>query len=526
VTHTNNTEAKAVSEHDPKAAASDSEKNSYYYFLLSQLKDVPGKETESDAILNEALIKDASSPFLLGQRSLRKARKADFVSALADAKKALAKNPNDPDLLLLVGKLYAAQKQASTAITYYHKAQVRAPNNQEINNVLAREYMSLGNEAAAIGALKTCLARDPDSLSCLYYLATIYMEAKQTGLALIYYNQIAALSPDNAKVLQIIAGIYLEQKNSAKAIAALEKLKKVSPEDISSQIRLGLLYTEIKQPDKAITEFEALAKSFPEADRLHYFLGLLYMEKKAFEKAVPHFSQVGKSSKFYFESVLRQGLLLKEQGKTGQAIRLLDKKLNTTNAQNPEWFELKSSFLVFEAAYPRALKILTQGLAQFPGDEKLLFQRAIVFDKMNRWPEARNDLETILKANPHSAKALNYLGYTLAERGEDLALALKTLKQAIQLNPNDGYIIDSLAWAYFKNGHAAQALTLLLKAQHIVPNEPTIAEHLGDVYKKIQKPILAQASFEKALNLLKAKTDPSADETRQIKSLEAKLRAH
>lgn len=496
--------------------------NSYYYFLLSQIKDTPGQEIESDAVLNQALQKDPKSSYLLGQRSLRKARNADFDSALNDAKAALSRNPNDPELLLLVGKLYAAKKQPQTAITFYRRALTQTPDNEEIYNILAREYLSMNNRSGATAALQSCLSRNPESLSCLYYLGSIYIEGKQYDQALKYYKILADLNPDNTKVLETIVDIYVQRNQNAQAIDALMQLKRANPDDFNSQIRLGLIYSELKQTDKAIAEFESITDRFPEADRLHYFLGLLYLEKRNYDQSIHHFSSIPKGSKFYFEAVLRQGLILKEQHKIGQAIALLNNKLGS-KSDSADWYELKSSFLIFQGSYRKALDVLSDGLVKFPGNSDLLFQRAIVFDKLNRWEDAKTDLNTILSKDRNSAKALNYLGYTMAIKGEDLNTALKYTQRAASLHPGDGYILDSLGWVYFKRGNVKQALNLLLKAHKLEPEEPTVCEHLGDVYVSQNNSPLARQYYACARKILESKTDRDRDESKQLEAIKQKL---
>jgi Flp pilus assembly protein TadD len=106
-----------------------------------------------------------------------------------------------------------------------------------------------------------------------------------------------------------------------------------------------------------------------------------------------------------------------------------------------------------------------------------------------------------LEIKPDNAQALNYIGYTYADRGINLDEAEALIKQALQLKADDGYITDSLGWVYFKKGDFEKAVAELEKAQHLAPDDPVIAEHLGDAYAKRNANEKAIQMYERALKL-------------------------
>ena len=105
-------------------------------------------------------------------------------------------------------------------------------------------------------------------------------------------------------------------------------------------------------------------------------------------------------------------------------------------------------------------------------------------------------METAIKLDPHHADALNYLGYSYADRGIKMDQALLLTKQAVALKPDNGYYVDSLGWAYFKSGMLTEALAELKRAAALVGDDPVIYEHLGDIYAK-----MATIEYDKALAL-------------------------
>ncbi|MBU0505131.1 tetratricopeptide repeat protein [bacterium] len=498
--------------------------NSYYYYMMSQLTNRPETIDESESFLDLALKKDKKSAFLWSQKALAVARNSDWAKALAFAKKAIEKDPHNEETLVLLGKLYAAKKEPQTAISYYKKALALNKQNEEVYNVIAREYLSLNSVGNAYHWLTVCLREVPEAMSCMYYMATIYLEQKNYNMALRYFGMISEQDPDNPKVLQTVGEIYLQQGQYQKALDVFSQLKKLYPQDATYYIRSGLTYYELKQMDEAIEEFLSVVKRFPKSDRVNYFLGLLYMEKKNFDKALVYLDRVSIASPLFKEALSRLLYIMREKNDVYGAVNLIDKKINKKE-QTIEFYQLKLSLLVHAQDYKNALKQANDALDRFERHENLLFQRAIILDKINRWHEAKKDLLTILKEHPESEQVLNYLGYTMLEREDNIEEAERYILKALKLKPNDGHVVDSLGWLYFKKEEFDKALRHLHRANLLRPNESAILEHIGDVYFALKNKRMARQFFEKALNLLEALERKSPDDESLLKSIKEKLGA-
>lgn len=115
----------------------------------------------------------------------------------------------------------------------------------------------------------------------------------------------------------------------------------------------------------------------------------------------------------------------------------------------------------------------------------LYFARAVAHERAGQWPQAESDLKTALKYQPEDASVLNYLGYSWIDRGENLDEAKAMVMKAVALRPRDGYIVDSLGWAYYKLGEYDNAVAALERAVELRPADPTINDHLGDAYWRV-----------------------------------------
>lgn len=147
-------------------------------------------------------------------------------------------------------------------------------------------------------------------------------------------------------------------------------------------------------------------------------------------------------------------------------------------------------------AYDKAIGALGTPSAK---DWPLYYARGVARERTGNWTAAESDLQTALKLSPDQASVLNYLGYTWVDHGVNLGQALSMLERARTLSPFDGYIVDSVGWAYYKLGRYKDAARTLEDAVLLVPGDPTINDHLGDAYWKVGRKLDAHFQWSHAL---------------------------
>ncbi len=135
--------------------------------------------------------------------------------------------------------------------------------------------------------------------------------------------------------------------------------------------------------------------------------------------------------------------------------------------------------------YQKAKDYIEKALTKFPDNPDVNFVAGVVFDKLGKFDETEKLMRKTISLKPDHAEALNYLGYSWADRGINLEEAKSLIEKAVQLKPTNGYYLDSLGWVYFKLGDKKNALKYLLDATKYVKDDPVILEHLGDVYKEL-----------------------------------------
>lgn len=210
-----------------------------------------------------------------------------------------------------------------------------------------------------------------------------------------------------------------------------------------------------------------------------YYLGRVYEEKKDPETALKYYFAVH-HGEYYLGAQSRAANLLAEQGKLARAREHLH-SLRVGNEQDQVRLYLVEGELLRKAGqYQEALTFFADKLEKLPNDTSLRYARALVAERADKLALAEEDLRIIIEREPGNAQALNALGYTLADRTERLDEALDYITRALEVEPKDAAIIDSMGWVQYRLGNHAKAVELLRQALSLI-HDPEIAAHLGEV---------------------------------------------
>ncbi|OGQ08763.1 MAG: hypothetical protein A3G32_06270 [Deltaproteobacteria bacterium RIFCSPLOWO2_12_FULL_40_28] len=496
---------------------------SIYYYLVSQVEDIAGKEEFSNLYLDKSIQKNPSSAFLLVRKAYSLARENKLKEAKEIGLKALKTHPNDVSVLLLLGKINTSIRQSDAAIDYYKQVIGKDFKNEEAYNLLAQEYLLQDKTKEAIEALKKIIQYYPESIGAHYYLGSIYAtQIKDLNKALQIYENILNIFPNDQRAMRLVAEIHLAKKDYNQALKLFDELTINNPSDLSLKIKTALLHYELKNLEQAILIFQDILESNPRSDRIHYYLGLLYLELKAYDKSLDHLNQVPPQSSFYADSVGSKALVFKKTKQPQKAIEMAK-----TNIQkypdHPEYYSLLVNIYLGEEKHDEAMQAIDDGLKKIPQNEELLFSKGVIYDKMGETKKSLEIMEEVLKLNDKNALALNFIGYSLAEKGEELNRAQELIEKAFSIKPNDGYIADSLGWVYFQKGQIEKALSFLEKANFLSPNVPTILIHLGEVYQKMGNRKKARTYFEQALFEMEKNTNKNKKDEEELLKIREKL---
>jgi tetratricopeptide (TPR) repeat protein len=234
--------------------------------------------------------------------------------------------------------------------------------------------------------------------------------------------------------------------------------------------------------------------------------------------ALELYRAVDAKSPFAWTARLRAALALDALSRTDEARATLEAMATERPDRSEALIELgdiersHSRFTEAASAYSRGLDRIHDAN---PRNWRIYYSRGVAYERAGDWPRAEADLKHALELQPDQPLVLNYLGYTWIDKGENIDQAMKMIQRAVELRPTDGYIVDSLGWAYYRLGDYARATQTLERAIELVPEDPTINDHLGDAYWRNERLGEARFQWRRALQF-----KPEADE---VKKIEAKL---
>jgi tetratricopeptide (TPR) repeat protein len=248
-------------------------------------------------------------------------------------------------------------------------------------------------------------------------------------------------------------------------------------------------------------------------------LGDVLATARRFEAANAVYAKIETTSPLYAHAETEIALNLQRMDKRDEAITRVKALLAKMPDNYEAWFTLGNlhrngeQYVEASAAYDEAVK----RVKKFERKHwTLLYFRGISFERQKMWPKAEADFRKALELSPDEPSVLNYLGYSLIDTNQRLDEAIGMVKKAVELRPNDGYIVDSLGWAYYQLRDFEEAVVHLERAVDLKAGDPIIAEHLGDAYWRVGRRLEANFQWQHAKD-----NKPEPDD---LKRIEGKLK--
>ena len=232
------------------------------------------------------------------------------------------------------------------------------------------------------------------------------------------------------------------------------------------------------------------------------YLAMTWKEKGDLKKALEEFLKIDPKSEEFIDALTQITFIHIKSGSLDEGIETIRKHLPGAKKKK-ELYTLLSLLYEEKTDYVKAIEMLEEIRKIEPNNVETLFHIGMLHEKKGESDKALQIMEDVLKIEPDYPNALNFVGYSWAEKGIKLDEAETMIKKALSKKPNDGAIIDSLGWVYYKKGNYQLALAELLKANELVPDDPTIAEHIGDTYISLKEYNKAFPYYEKSIQLEK-----------------------
>ncbi len=261
---------------------------------------------------------------------------------------------------------------------------------------------------------------------------------------------------------------------------------------------LGGLYYRLKNIDAAGNVFSKAYELNPSDVTVCYWLGVIAEQKKDWDGAIKYFNAIEQKESTQ-PVLLRLSYYYSEKKDYKNALNCLKRveKLDPDNAVSCYMLAL----VYFDMNKTRAAeKYLLKTKSLKPGLAGVSFHLGVLYDQEGKFDKAAAELEDEIKSNPDYSPALNYLGYSYADKGIKLGEAERLIKKALDIEPDNGSYLDSLGWVYFKTGAYDKAEEFLVRASEKF-SDTIIFEHIGDLYSKQNRVLDAWNAYRKALDL-------------------------
>jgi len=354
----------------------------------------------------------------------------------------------------------------------------------------------------------------------LLILENFYDNTKLNKIAdYIYYNKLL-----NYNDYLFLAGFYFRKNN-------LEKFNEVIETKISNQFNKKLITKNFLLQNEIFSQLPSLSvilsaklyniaiennvdgdkyKSFqkilletsiflsPDMDIAKYSLGEIYSSENLDDIALEKLSTISDKSYYFLPGNLKKLSIKKKLIKKDSYNKLLFQNLKIWPESESILYEL-ANYYKLRNEYKKSLKIYEKLIKKFGENNRVIFLYASNLDKVNRWKDAKNLFLKLLKKNPEDTYTLNYISYRLSLRDEELEYALRLIKKALTLDPENGYFLDTIGWVEFKRKNFKNAVFYLEKATSILPNSVEVLDHLGDCYFKLGRKNEAIYQWKRAL---------------------------
>ena len=512
-----------------------------YHFSAAQLKENAGDTEGAMEELRQALRLDSASDYLHLQLAglLLKSNKAD--EAEAETKAAVQAAPQSSRAADFLAVLYLNTNRAGEAQAVLEALLQRDPDYEDARVHLSMALLNQSQPGPAIANLRDYLAKHPDSAAVHYFLGQVLFKLNRYPEAIAEYQEALRVQPDFYYALQELGQSYMLTRQPEKGIEVFSRLLSYYPSDnetrnlvVNSLIEIerwdqalavlaqgkaedgsvaawwlqsGYVYLNQKKYDQARAEYHELLDRDPKNEDAVFYLGVLAQVEDQPAKARTQFEQIPQESTRYPDARRRIAWSYKAEGHTDQALEFL-KQLSREMPKVVPYYLDRSALYQAAGQLDLALGVLMEGLQSNPGDEDLTYQVGAIYDLTGDHDLAVAQMEKITAQNPKSARALNFIGYSYAERGIKLDEAEKLIRQALEQEPDNGAILDSLGWVFYQRKQYGEALKYLTQAVKKMPEEPEISTHLGDVYSVQGQKKKALQSYQKALDALKDNPRP------------------
>jgi tetratricopeptide (TPR) repeat protein len=507
----------------------------YFQFTWGKITELGCCLEDARYAYQQALICDRKADYVMRSLAMLLLRMGERAEAIAWVQRIIELKPADLSALSLLANLYTTASEVEKAVAVYRNILTIEPGNANAMLMLGVLYAGSEREEQAQAVFEELVALHPEFFLGHYYLARFYRDMGAMDRALAAYDRALALNwtpamaqeaaaayesaglyeqslrlyrqmiaddPTDERARGLLANIYLRLDRVEEALAELAELRHYSADVDNIDLTIARILLDEERYQEALILLHEMLSDEPRLDAVRSLLVLGYYRSGQVARARALLEEIRPGDYGYEEAVLMLARIYHGAEDPVTAARILDRALAepehrylsfyvTLALLHAEWHDAGQGILVFD----RALRDLGP-------TARVFFEYALYLDRIGDGEGALAKMQEVIARDPQDPFALNYVGYTWADRGENLTQALTYIEEAVRLRPEDGSIRDSLGWVYYRLGDYRRAVEELELAVELLPDDPVIYDHLGDAYRELGQRGAALTAYRRALELL------------------------
>ena len=420
----------------------------------------------------------------------------------------------DAEYYFLLGRYYEGSGKLDDALTALKQAIALAPENAEPRAELAAFYARQDKAAESLTAAEDALKLDPNNREANRVLGSVLAALVEEGQPARPGDDVATYSPRAIKALEIARGsdgteelsvdlalarLYMRAHRPGDAVGPLHRIVLENPGFVQGALLLAQAQQATGKSDDALATLDGVLSDDPSQVRARILQAEIQEQQRRWKDAAESWKQAQELMPTNGDIAARRAMALLNTGDMDAA----ESAARSAKAISPN--DVRVLYVLGVAlesrnAFDDALPIFEEASRLAPDNTAVLFQYGGALDRTGRKADAERVFRGIIEKNPNNANALNYLGYMLAERGQSIEEAIGLIQRALKVDPENPSFLDSLGWAYFRQGKLDQADGPLTTAAEKEPKNSVIQDHLGDLRLAQRRKGEAVAAWQRALS--------------------------
>jgi tetratricopeptide (TPR) repeat protein len=373
--------------------------------------------------------------------------------------------PDDPDIALIRARLAFEGGDNELAYSEAVRAEKLRGGWRSAAAIEAHALVRMERMDEAVARLRQALVEYPDDHDLRMQLARIMVDLDRLDAAGELFDEVLERDPDNGDALYARALLAMQAEEREQARTYLLRLNQLGVRTGESRYYLGILSEELGDEEAALNYLSSI-------DSLDYLTS----------------------------GLARHGEILARRGQYGALNELFNDRRRSFPAVAADLYRIEADLLRNHQRLEQAMELYDEAVGRFPESDDLLYSRALLGEQLGRLDILERDLRLLIERDPENARALNALGYTLTDQTDRHQEAFELIERALELQPDDAAILDSMGWVYYRLGRIEDALAYLTRAMETMP-DPEIAAHLGEVLWQLGRKEEARLAWQEGLKL-------------------------